>query len=70
MAGGILSLYIRRCVQGGYPFGYETGKRNRWWNIIPNFEATAPLPEKEQKILDLLSRDTEQCVTQLEKTAD
>lgn len=36
----------------------------------PDFEATAPLPEKEQKILDLLSRDTEQCVTQLEKTAD
>lgn len=36
----------------------------------PDFETTAPLPEKEQKILDLLSRDTEQCVTQLEKTAD
>ena len=35
----------------------------------PDFEATAPLPEKEQKILDLLSRDTEQCVTQLEKNS-
>ncbi|WP_455674599.1 replication restart helicase PriA [Phocaeicola sp.] len=33
----------------------------------PDFEATAPLTEKEQRILDLLSRDTEQCVTQLEK---
>ena len=35
----------------------------------PDFETTAPLPEKEQKILDLLSRDTEQCVTQLEKNS-
>ncbi len=35
----------------------------------PDFEAAAPLPEKEQKILDLLSRDTEQCVTQLEKAS-
>lgn len=35
----------------------------------PDFEASAPLPEREQKILDLLSRDTEQCVTQLEKVS-
>ena len=35
----------------------------------PDFEATAPLPEKEQKLLDLLSCDTEQCVTQLEKAS-
>lgn len=33
----------------------------------PEFVAAEPLPEKEQKILDLLSKDTEQCVTQLEK---
>ena len=35
----------------------------------PDFEALASLPEKEQKILDLLSNDTEQCVTQLEKAS-
>ncbi len=33
----------------------------------PDFEANAPLPEKEQLILDLLSKEPEQCVTQLEK---
>lgn len=31
------------------------------------FESAEPLPEKEQQILDLLSIDPEQCVTQLEK---
>lgn len=35
----------------------------------PDFEAVAPLPEKEQRILDLLSKDTEQCVTLLEKAS-
>ena len=35
----------------------------------PDFEADAPLPEKEQRILDLLSNDPEQCVTQLERAA-
>lgn len=34
-----------------------------------DFEAIDPLPEKEQRILDLLSRDTEQCITQLEKNS-
>lgn len=33
----------------------------------PDFEANALLPEKEQLILDLLSKEPEQCVTQLEK---
>ena len=33
------------------------------------FEATEPLPEKEQRILDLLSVDKIQCITQLEKSA-
>ena len=33
----------------------------------PDFEAAGPLPEKEQRVLNLLSADTEQCVTQLEK---
>ena len=34
-----------------------------------DFEAIDPLPEKKQRILDLLSRDTEQCITQLEKNS-
>lgn len=33
----------------------------------PDFEAEASLTEREQRVLDLLSRDTEQCITQLEK---
>lgn len=35
----------------------------------PDFVAGGPLPEKEQQVLDLLSRDTEQCITQLEKSS-
>lgn len=35
-----------------------------------DFEAAEPLPEKEQKILDLLSQNTEQTITQLEKMGD
>ena len=34
-----------------------------------DFEADAPLPEKEQRVLDLLSTDPEQCVTQLERAS-
>lgn len=33
----------------------------------PDFEADTPLNEREQLILDLLSKEPEQCVTQLEK---
>ena len=33
----------------------------------PDFEADAPLSEREQRILDLLSVDSQQCVTKLEK---
>lgn len=35
----------------------------------PEFVAGGPLSEKEQQVLDLLSRDTEQCITQLEKSS-
>lgn len=35
----------------------------------PEFEADKPLPEKEQRILDLLFDDSEQCITQLEKAS-
>ena len=34
-----------------------------------DFEADDPLPEKEQRVLDLLSTDPEQCVTQLERAS-
>lgn len=39
--------------------------------VVPNpeFEADKPLPEKEQRVLDLLSDDSEQCITQLEKAS-
>ncbi|EJX04487.1 primosome assembly protein PriA [gut metagenome] len=33
----------------------------------PDFEAEAPLTEREQRILDLLSTDRQQCITKLEK---
>lgn len=33
----------------------------------PDYEAEAPLTEKEQLVLDTLGRDTELCITQLEK---
>lgn len=35
----------------------------------PDFEAEVPLSDKEQQLLDLLSRDPEQCITQLEKAS-
>lgn len=35
----------------------------------PDFETSGPLPPKEQLLLDLLSANPEQCVTQLEKAA-
>lgn len=35
----------------------------------PEFESEVPLPLKEQQILDLLSNDPEQYVTQLEKAS-
>lgn len=35
----------------------------------PDFVASEPLPPREQCILDLLSADPEQCVTQLEKAS-
>ena len=33
----------------------------------PDFEADAPLSEREQLVLDLLAKEPEQCVTKLEK---
>ena len=37
--------------------------------LNPEFEALQPLSEKEQRILDLLGNDSEQCITQLEKSS-
>ena len=37
--------------------------------LNPEFEALQPLSEKEQLILDLLGNDSEQCITQLEKSS-
>lgn len=37
--------------------------------LNPDFVATTVLPEKEQRILDLLSEEPEQCITQLEKAS-
>lgn len=36
----------------------------------PDFVADEPLPAKEQRILDILSIDTEQCITQLERAGN
>lgn len=33
----------------------------------PGFEAESPMSEREQRVLDLLAADPEQCITQLEK---
>ncbi len=35
----------------------------------PDFEAATPLSEREQQVMDLLSTDTEQCITQLERAS-
>ena len=36
----------------------------------PDYEATTPLTPREQQVLDLLTQDPEQCITQLEKRTD
>lgn len=35
----------------------------------PDFEAVEPLTEREQSVMNLLSSETEQCITQLEKSS-
>lgn len=35
----------------------------------PDFEAVEPLTEREQSVMNLLSAETEQCITQLEKSS-
>lgn len=59
------------CTQGDvYKAALPSGLKLESETIVeynPDFEAESSLPEREQKILDLLSTDPQQCVTQLEK---
>ena len=59
------------CTQGDvYKAALPSGLKLESETIVeynPDFEADAPLPEREQRILDLLAKDPEQCVTKLEK---
>lgn len=55
-------MFIRRRCLPGLKLESETIVEYN-----PDFEADAPLPEREQRILDLLAVDAQQCVTKLEK---
>lgn len=59
------------CTQGDvYKAALPSGLKLESETIVeynPDFEAEAPLPEREQKILDRLSVEPEQSVTKLEK---
>ena len=59
------------CAQGDvYKAALPSGLKLESETIVeynPDFEADAPLPEREQRILDLLAVDSQQCVTKLEK---
>ena len=59
------------CTQGDvYKAALPSGLKLESETIVeynPDFEADAPFPEREQRILDLLAVDSQQCVTKLEK---
>ena len=59
------------CTQGDvYKAALPSGLKLESETIVeynPDYEAEGSLPEKEQKILDLLSQEPEQSVTRLEK---
>ena len=59
------------CTQGDvYKAALPSGLKLESETIVeynPDFEADAPLPEREQRILGLLAVDSQQCVTKLEK---
>lgn len=59
------------CTQGDvYKAALPSGLKLESETMVeynPDFESEVRLPEKEQKILDLLSAEPEQCVTKLEK---
>ena len=59
------------CTQGDvYKAALPSGMKLESETMVeynPDFESEVRLPEREQKILDLLSAEPEQCVTKLEK---
>lgn len=59
------------CTQGDvYKAALPSGLKLESETVVeynPDFEATEPLPEREQKVLDLLAAEPEQTVTRLEK---
>ncbi|WP_300700085.1 primosomal protein N' [Bacteroides sp.] len=59
------------CTQGDvYKAALPSGLKLESETMVgynPDFEASESLPEREQKVLDLLSVEPEQCVTKLEK---
>lgn len=59
------------CAQGDvYKAALPSGLKLESETIVeynPDFEADAPLTEREQLLLDLLAQEPEQCVTKLEK---
>lgn len=59
------------CTQGDvYKAALPSGLKLESETMVeynPDFEAESPLPEREQRILDLLAVDSQQCVTKLEK---
>lgn len=59
------------CTQGDvYKAALPSGLKLESETIVeynPDFETDVSLPEKEQRILDLLAADSQQCVTKLEK---
>lgn len=59
------------CAQGDvYKAALPSGLKLESETIVecnPDFEAVVPLSEREQRVLDLLSTEAEQCVTKLEK---
>lgn len=59
------------CTQGDvYKAALPSGLKLESETVVeynPDFEVTEPLPEREQKVLDLLAAEPEQTVTRLEK---
>ena len=67
-----LSSYYLCTLGDVYKAALPSGMKLESESIVvynEEFEATEPLPKSEQRILDLLSEETEQCVTQLQKAS-
>ena len=63
-------LYLRRLLPSISPIPMPSGMKLESETVVvynEEFEATQPLSENEQRLLDLLSSDKEQCVTQLQR---